>query len=253
MKLNHTLNAVNELPTHAAIACFRALANSNLAKCIGAINRVIQLEASGEEERLYEGQLNSAQRAKLFHDYYHLSCNMLLERSNNKWDMPMDFGTMFEFLIKADRGESHNPLVNDVSKITGVSPEHLHAMQHAQQIQQANSLAAKRQQIEQYFNDLPAPEALDDIETTPLVNYQQTLKAIEGLQKATANLARRMLNPRFPRKVGTEQAEQYQLGIVTMSEFARELENEEPLASIIEEALSKGANLTTLDDVISQD
>ena len=269
-------DVVNNLDNAAKVPALRAIVHSSMAKCIGAIRQDIrertnkqrdeqldsdhirtaldQRNGGDENERSVEeiaramgfGETMPALRqASILHAVYDWANVELNTVITSKWDAPLTIEGMLKFMTERAQplDESLVKALADAAKTDEKTIRTLHELQERQD---REKMIEAMPEIRITFDGFGENGYEDSIEHLPIVaQHQLGVKLIDSLNKAKDQVLMRVMRSR--RITDLASIPLIEDGISQMTEWVRDFEN---LHSVtIGEAIERGVNVRTLDDV----
>ena len=269
-------DVVNNLDNAAKVPALRAIVHSSMAKCIGAIRQDIrertnkqrdeqldsdhirtaldQRNSGDENERSVEeiaramgfGETMPALRqASILHAVYDWANVELNTVITSKWDAPLTIEGMLKFMTERAQplDESLVKALADAAKTDEKTIRTLHELQERQD---REKMIEAMPEIRLTFDGFGENGYEDSIEHLPIVaQHQLGVKLIDSLNKAKDQVLMRVMRSR--RLTDLASTPLIEDGISQMTEWVRDFEN---LHSVtIGEAIERGTNVRTLDDV----
>lgn len=271
--INQTLfDAIEQLENTARIPALRSIANSSMAKCIGAIRQHIRDQArnvrNSEDPQVDLDQRNEFDEntrsdddikkamgfsietpplklASQFHAVYDVAAHELLTIGNGKWDAPLTVEQMLEFMVsntqKLDKQLAQ--ALADAAKCDVKTIERMHELQSQREREQLIEAIPEILMTFKGFGENGYEDAIKDL--TPVDQHQLGVKVVEALGKARDQVLNRVLRTRRIAELGS---------VPILEDAAKQISTwveqfEHRYGDEIHEAIEAGRNIRTLEDV----
>lgn len=264
-----TISTLDNVPR---IAALRGIANSSMAKCIGAIRQDIrnrnatirneeipqndldQRNGHDEDERVgdeikvlmgFPADLPPLRLASLLHAVHEWASSELYTLSSSKWDSPLSVEQMLEYMTNNARRASEE-LINELAKILKVKPQHIAKIDEIQIQQERDRLIEARDEIIKTFNGFGTNGYESALEDLPkLFQHQMGVKAVETLGKAKDAVISRILRSRKMSDLANVPL--IEEGVTKISAWVTQFENTH--IAELNEAMEAGRTVRTLEDI----
>lgn len=281
MKTNNLLDVINDMDNVARIAALRSVANSTLAKCIGAIRQHIRDTAraqrnedepqndldqrndhdelhrySNTDDANYTSQESGAAmgfkprnlpmlEASRLHATHEWVAGDLKTLSTSMWDAPLTVEQMLDYMV-SNAPKPDMATIRAVAAAAKIKEEDVLRLQEMEFVREREQLIEARPEILSTFNGFGSncyEDAITDLPT--LTQHQLGVKVVEGLYKARDRVLTSVLRTRRITDLASipliEDAAKAVADWVT--EFERSNDTE------LLEALEAGRTIRSLDDV----
>lgn len=266
---------ISEMDKVAQIAAYRGLANSGMARCIGAIRQhlreqdpnyvkredaVPNINERNEQDENARGDADNAlamgfdrklpaiELAAKMHAVYDLAKTELQTITLSRWDEAMTAEAMLDFMIS--KAKPNDPAFADMfAAATGIDVDHINRMEEVIQMQDKlnrEQLAGQRDTILATFNGFGRDghyEALDDLDV--INQHQLAVKTVASMVKAKDRILIQALRSRRISELGSLTL--LDDGILQLATYVDELEQTH--RSDFSEVLETNYGLRTLGDV----
>lgn len=264
-------DVVEALDNAARAPALRGIANSSMAKCIGAIRQHIRDQARNTRD--YKDPQNSLdkrnefdedarakherkqamgfptenllEQASLFHAVHDWATTELLTIITNKWDAPLTIEQMLEFMkenaSKLDRTLAQ--ALADAVKTNIKTIERMHELQSRREQEQLTEIEPEIVLTFKGFGDNGYAEAIDEL--PKIVQHQLGVKVVESLNKARNQVLSRVLRTRRIADLGS---------VPIIEDAAKQVSHwveqfEKRHSADIQNAIDDGRNVRTLEEV----
>ena len=263
---------VNGLDNAAKIPALRAIVHSSMAKCIGAIRQDIRERATKQRDE--ESQTNALdqrnehdenersveeigramgfgtnvpaiKQASILHAVYDWANTELQTLITSQWDAPLSLDGMLKFMT-----EKAQPLdkalvkaLADAARTDEGTIVKLHELQEMRDREKLKELLPTIVLTFNGFGENGYEDSASDLPT--IAQHQMGVKLVESLNKARDNVLMRVMRSR--RLVDLASIPLIEEGVKAMTDWVNEFEKLH--RDEISEAIERGVNVRTLDDL----
>lgn len=273
MNLLKLFELVESLPNEAAIPAYRSIANSTLARGIGAIRSKLRQEArlerdaesdiasidqrmtlddlaagTPEEVRLTMGfaePVDFTKQARLYHAIHDEAITRLHTLTDSKWDEPMGFDLMADFMV--NKAQTLDPrLVEVLATAAQTTPEAIKQMHELQSMREREQLKLQLPAIKTEWDGFSGEGYASAVEELDVVSQLALgVKLVVALGKAKDNVLNRVMRTR--RISELSQIPLIDASIKEVRTWVEAFEKEH--AEALGDALEAGRSVPTLDEV----
>jgi len=268
------LDLIASLDNVAQIAALRAICNSTISRCIGAIRQHLRLQEQlvrQDEAEARQGDLDQRnqldentraaeteigivgfapsmppmQLASIYHALFDWAYTELRTLTQRLWDQPMTPEQMIDFMI--ERSQTLDPVVAQaIADAAQTDVETIKRMHELQDRQDRERLKEARDEILATFNGFGANGYAGAFADLPAIEkHQLGVKLVEALTKAKDQTLLRVMRSRRISDLGSIPL--LEEGITKVTEWVNTFEHEH--SDEITDAVNAGRNLRTLEDV----
>lgn len=273
-KSTNLFDLIETFDNVARVAALRGIANSAMAKCIGAIRQDIRerkqlerdadnpqtdLDVRNAQDALLT-QNNTEELATVFgfpvsmpplkqasqlHAVYEIAANDARTLADTKWDYPLDIKAMLKFMI--DNAQKLDKVTAQaLADAIDTDVETIAKMHEVQNLREREALIEATPEIILTFNgfgDNGYEDAVLDL--PPLLQHQLGVKVVEALTKTQETVVTRVMRSRRLTELGSIPL--LKNAAAKAKVWVDEFETEH--ADLIREAIENGRNIRTLDDL----
>lgn len=277
-------DVINGLDNAARIPALRTVTHSAMAKCIGAIrqhlreqernerpedpsgftevpsvdrramqdldmrNQVDDNERSVEEIARamgFDETMPAIKQASILHAVYDWANSELQTLITSQWDAPLSLDGMLKFMTEKAQ-PLDNALVKALANAAKTDEKTIRNLHELQEMRDREKLKELLPTIVLTFNGFGENGYEDSIEQLPIVaQHQMGVKLVESLNKTRDNVLMRVMRSR--RLTDLASIPLIEEGIKAMTDWVNEFEKLHH--GEISEAIERGANIRTLDDL----
>lgn len=223
-KNENLFNLIETFDNTARIAALRGVANSSMAKCIGAIRQDIRerkrLERDAENPQVdldvrneqdaglsdnreelaaafgFDVGTSPLKQASTLHAVFDWADSELKTLAQNKYDLPLTIGQMLDYMI-SNAQKLDMVTAKLLAEAAGCDVETITKMHEVQNMREREQLTEAAPEIKATFNGFGTNGYEDSVEDVPaLVQHQLGIKVVESLIKARENLLMRVMRSR---------------------------------------------------------
>lgn len=265
-------DVINGLDNAAKVPALRTVTHSAMAKCIGAIRQ--HLREQERTQRDEESQTNALdqrnehdentrsvedisramgfgtnipaiKQASILHAVYDWANSELMTIVTSKWDMPLSLDGMLAFMTEKAQ-PLDKALVKALADAARTDEKTIMTLHELQEMRDREKLKELLPTIILTFNGFGENGCEDSSSDLPVIaQHQMGVKLVESLNKARDNVLMRVMRSR--RLVDLASIPLIEEGVKAMTDWVNEFEKLNSME--IQEAIERGANVRTLDDL----
>lgn len=277
-------DVINGLDNAAKVPALRTVTHSAMAKCIGAIRQHLREQERNERPEDPSGftevpsvdrramqdldmrnqvdentrsvedisrmmgfgtNMPAIKQASILHAVYNWANGELMTIITSKWDMPLSLDGMLAFMTEKAQ-PLDKALVKALADAARTDEKTIMTLHELQEMRDREKLKELLPTIVLTFNGFGENGCEDSSSDLPVIaQHQMGVKLVESLNKARDNVLMRVMRSR--RLVDLASIPLIEEGVKAMTDWVNEFEK---LNSIeIQEAIERGANVRTLDDL----